>query len=93
MFDCKITKRLLFAKKKWELDSYCYEACALGFNETSCFDMLRIKNLTICNPEKSVIKKAVRNNHLTLTRKKCSETIAKKIPALLANWSKMSIFL
>ena len=65
MFDCKITKRLLFAKKKWELDGYCYEACALGFNETSCFDMLRIKNLTICNPEKSVIKKAVRNNHLT----------------------------
>ena len=51
--------------KKGELDGYCYEACALGFNETSCFDMLRIKNLTICNPEKSVIKKAVKNNHLT----------------------------
>ena len=27
--------------------------------------MLRIKKLTICNPEKSVIKKAIRNNHLT----------------------------
>ena len=31
----------------------------------SCFDTLRIKNLTICNPEKSVIKKAIKNNHLT----------------------------
>ena len=65
MLNCKITKRLLFAKKKGYLDDSSFEACALGFNETNCFDMLSIKKLTICNPEKSVINKAIRNNHLT----------------------------
>ena len=65
MLNSKITKRLIFAKKKGYLDGSCFEACALGFHETNCFDILSIKKLTICNPEKSVIKKAIKNNHLT----------------------------
>ena len=65
MLNSKITKRLIFAKKKGYLDGCSFEACALGFHETNCFDILSIKKLTICNPEKSVIKKAIKNNHLT----------------------------
>ena len=65
MLNSKITKRLIFAKKKGYLDDCCFEACALGFSETHFFDMLSIKKLTICNPEKSVINKAIKNNHFT----------------------------
>ena len=65
MLNSKITKRLIFAKKKGYLDGCCFEACALGFHETNCFDILSIKKLTICNPEKSVINKAIKNNHST----------------------------
>ena len=64
LLNCKITRRLIFAKKGY-LDDCCFEACALGFSETHFFDILSIKKLTICNPEKSVINKAIKNNHFT----------------------------
>ncbi len=65
MSNCRLTKRLIFAKKKGLIDDCNFEACALGFNNIKCFDTLNIKKLAICHPEKSVIKKALVNNHLT----------------------------
>ena len=65
MNNCTTTNRLLFAKKKGLIDNFSTETCALGFYDFKCFEILGIPKLTICNPEKSVIKKAFKLNYQT----------------------------
>ena len=56
---------MLFAKKKGLIKNFSSEVCAIGFYDIQCFDTLGIKKMTICHPDKSVIKKAFELNHLT----------------------------
>ena len=65
MANCTTTSRLIYAKKKGLINNFSSKVCAIGFNDIQCFETLGIKKLTICHPEKSVIKKAFALNHLT----------------------------
>ena len=65
MANCTTTSRLRFAKKKGLINNFSSKVCAIGFNDIQCFETLGIKKLTICHPEKSVIKEAFALNHLT----------------------------
>ena len=65
MANCTTTSRLIYAKKKGLINNFSSKVCAIGFNDIQCFETLGVKKLTICHPEKSVIKKAIALNHLT----------------------------
>ena len=65
MVNCTTTSRLIYAKKKGLINNFSSKVCVIGFNDIQCFETLGIKKMTICHPEKSVIKKAFALNHLT----------------------------
>ena len=65
MQNCKTTKRLLFAQKKGLINIVGSKICALGFHDINCFKTLKITKLTICHPEKYVVKEAVNLKYFT----------------------------
>ena len=73
--DSNTIKRLFYANKNGLFNDVNSNSCALGFSDPEFFTKLKMDNITICHPEKSVIKKATKLNHLTFVN---SDGVRKK---------------